>query len=60
MNDHERPHRVPPDLQALVERYGGYDRITPRRWRIWDEANEEYQRAIRRDLPWPPEDGGDL
>jgi hypothetical protein len=56
MDEDSPPQRVPPDLQELVAKYGGYGRITSRGWRIWDEQNEEFQRAIRRNLPWPPEE----
>jgi hypothetical protein len=50
------PQRIAPDLQALVAKYGGYDLISRRAWEKWDRESEEYQQAIRRDLPWPPGD----
>jgi hypothetical protein len=30
----------PPDLQALVAEYGGYDKITPEAWAAYDAAAE--------------------
>ena len=37
------------DLQELVLRCGGYDKITPEDWARWDRAHAEYQ-AQRRDV----------
>lgn len=38
----------PPDLQALVLKFGTYDRITEEAWREFDAAMAEYQARIRR------------
>jgi hypothetical protein len=35
----------PPDLQELVARHGGYNKITPEAWAEWDAANEAWQAA---------------
>jgi len=32
----------PPCLQNLVALYGGYDKITPEAWSLYDEAREEW------------------
>jgi hypothetical protein len=32
-----------PDLQALVERYGGYPHISPETWERWDVVNAMFQ-----------------
>lgn len=40
--------RNPPDLQALVLRFGTYDQITAEAWRQYDAAMAEYQARIRR------------
>jgi hypothetical protein len=34
-----------PDLQTLVERFGGYDKITPERWAEHDEAMHQWHRT---------------
>jgi hypothetical protein len=39
-----------PDLQALVRRYGGYDKITAAAWGRWDSANAEFQARRREGL----------
>ena len=44
-----------PDLQALVERRGGYHLITPEDWREHDLAVVAWQAKYRRDLPRPPQ-----
>jgi hypothetical protein len=36
-----------PDLQKLVERHGGYDKITPEAWRRFDADMTGWQRARR-------------
>lgn len=43
------PRRLPPppDLQALVARYGRYDLIPPEAWKQWDDEVSAYQAAIR-------------
>jgi hypothetical protein len=33
----------PPDLQELVARFGGYDKITPEAWAEYDRAMAEWQ-----------------
>lgn len=37
----------PPDLQALVIKHGGYDKITPEAWAEHDAAMADYQMRIR-------------
>jgi hypothetical protein len=37
----------PPDLQALVAKFGGYNKITPEAWAEWDRRNAEYQQRRR-------------
>jgi hypothetical protein len=37
----------PPDLQKLVERAGGYDRITAEQWAEFDRQMAEYQARRR-------------
>jgi hypothetical protein len=44
MTDHVRP----PDLQELVARFGGYNKITPEAWAEYDQV-AEYQ-ARRREI----------
>jgi hypothetical protein len=39
-----------PDLQELVRRYGGYDKITAAAWDRWDSANAEFQARRREGL----------
>jgi hypothetical protein len=34
-----------PDLQALVDRFGGYDKITPEAWAEHDAAVARYRAA---------------
>ena len=36
-----------PNLQDLVARYGGYDKIPPEAWARWDAANAEWQQRRR-------------
>jgi len=38
---------APPDLQALVERVGGYDKITPAEWVEYHRAMAAWQRRRR-------------
>jgi len=33
----------PSDLQALVIAYGGYDKITPEAWAVFDQAMTQWQ-----------------
>ena len=40
-----------PDLQALIQQCGGYDKITPKLWAAWDRANAEWQERRRRIRP---------
>jgi hypothetical protein len=42
-----------PDLQTLVRQCGGYDKITPELWELWDRANAEWQAHRRDGLPKP-------
>jgi hypothetical protein len=35
-----------PDLQALVARFGGYDKITPEAWAEWDRVTGQYRDDI--------------
>jgi hypothetical protein len=37
----------PPDLQKLVTRFGGYDKITPEAWAEWDRVNAEWREERR-------------
>jgi hypothetical protein len=32
----------PPDLQELVRRFGGYNKILPEAWKQWDADYEQY------------------
>jgi hypothetical protein len=48
-NDDDDP---PPDLQELVRKHGGYNRITREAWAAWDRANAEWQ--ARRRLVYGP------
>jgi hypothetical protein len=41
------PRDAPPDLQAWVERHGGYWNIP---WKEWDAQNAEYQEALRAEM----------
>ena len=43
----------PPDLQALVERHGGYDRITAEAWREHDAAMTRFHARVRGPAPLP-------
>jgi hypothetical protein len=38
----------PPDLGELVERFGGYHKITPEGWAEWDAAVAEFHERLRR------------
>jgi hypothetical protein len=38
-----------PNLQDLVAKHGGYDRITREAWAEWDRINADYQQH-RRDV----------
>jgi hypothetical protein len=40
----------PPDLQTLVARFGGYDKIPPEAWAEHDRAMDEYH-IMRRIIP---------
>lgn len=37
----------PPDLQELVARHGGYDKITPEAWAEYDRTMAEWQQRRR-------------
>ena len=37
----------PPDLQALVARFGTYDRITPEAWAAFDAQRAEWHASVR-------------
>jgi len=39
-----------PDLQELVARYGGYNKIPPEAWAQWDADTAAYQAWIRRKM----------
>jgi hypothetical protein len=39
--------RQPPDLQKLVEAFGGYRNITPEAWAQWDAENKLYDERMR-------------
>jgi hypothetical protein len=41
----------PPDLQELVARHGGYDKITADAWRAFDCAMNEWRQALRTRMP---------
>jgi len=41
----------PPDLQALVLKFGTYDQITAEAWREYDAAMAAYQRRVRGPKP---------
>jgi hypothetical protein len=41
------PAHSPPDLQALVGRFGTYDKITSEAWAEWDRLNADYQQRRR-------------
>jgi hypothetical protein len=43
----EAPPKAP-DLQELVARFGGYDKITPEAWAQFDADMAAYQAWIRR------------
>jgi hypothetical protein len=47
MNAARKP---PPNLQDLVAKSGGYNRITPEAWAEWDQQNDECQAKYRRAL----------
>jgi hypothetical protein len=36
-----------PDLQQLVAKHGGYDKIGPEAWAEWDEQNVRFQTERR-------------
>jgi hypothetical protein len=36
-----------PNLQRLVAKFGGYDKITPEAWAVWDRAVAEWQQRRR-------------
>jgi hypothetical protein len=38
-----------PNLQDLVAKHGGYDKIPPEAWAEWDRINADYQQH-RRDV----------
>jgi hypothetical protein len=38
-----------PDLQELIARHGGYDKIAPEAWAEWDRLNAEWQERQRLD-----------
>jgi len=40
----------PPDLQELLARFGGYDKITPEAWAAYDKAMAVWQRRRRERL----------
>jgi hypothetical protein len=42
----------PPNLQKLVEKYGGYDRIPPEVWTKYDAALKRWQQAINAGDHW--------
>jgi len=44
---------APPDLQELVARAGGYDRITAEQWAEFDRQMAEYQTRRRAALQRP-------
>ncbi len=44
-----KPPPKPLDLQALVAKHGGYDRIPPEAWAEWDRQNALFQ-AQRRNV----------
>jgi hypothetical protein len=37
----------PPDLQALVKKFGGHDKITPHAWAEFDAMSDAWRRAVR-------------
>jgi hypothetical protein len=37
----------PPDLQELIARFGGYNKIVPEAWAGWDAAVEAWQAACK-------------
>jgi hypothetical protein len=41
-SDQKYPNNKAPDLQKLVERFGGYDRITPEAWAEHDAAMAQW------------------
>ena len=45
----------PPNLQELVEKHGGYDKVPPEAWRDYQHALAAYQRKVRG--PPPPDKG---
>ena len=46
----ETPAPTAPDLQELVARYGGYNKIPPEAWAQWDADTAAYQAWIRRKM----------
>jgi hypothetical protein len=38
---------TPPDLQALVARFGGFDKIPPRAWAAYDAALARWRAEMR-------------
>ena len=42
-----KPPPKPLDLQALVAKHGGYDRIPPEAWAEWDRQNALFQAQRR-------------
>jgi hypothetical protein len=42
----------PPDLQMLVEKSGGYNRITPEAWATFDADVVDWQQRRLRRLKW--------
>ncbi len=47
-----------PDLQELIRRYGGYDKITAEAWAEWDREKAEWQQARWLALAEKKADGG--
>jgi len=43
-----------PDLQTLVAKYGGYHKITPEGWALYDQAMAEWQARRLSRLGGPP------
>ena len=43
----EQGTNAPPDLQALVVRFGTYDKITPEAWAGHDAALAEFRLRVR-------------
>jgi hypothetical protein len=42
---------APPDLQALVEAWGGYDKVSSRAWAEYDAELAKWQSMVRDDSP---------